>query len=326
MTLENSKNTSKNEWVERGTKVLGRVSLEEVISLYQTLYGSGRYRTSDEHDSLKIDTDTNIYFWNSKGERGNAISWLKRYEPKTPTYSKAVIFLENLSVSVATKPVEEKKLEVVVEPLKFSQALKYHDSLTDEGIRWWNNRGVTEKEINKWLLGFKMNHWGRGKASSIPFIENGNLRTIRHRIWTPGVDDKGNPNPKYLPEQTGLGVSIFNISAAKDAKEVLILEGEIKAMVASRFGQNAIALPGIGICPPRYFSILFNVPLVYVCPDPTLNSKKQISPYELKWLQVLSRNTEVRIVRLPDKIDDMLLGNPKAWKILETAKREAKRA
>ena len=42
-----------------------------------SLKGHGRYLTTQEHDSLIIDTHNNAYFWNSRAEQGDNISWVQ---------------------------------------------------------------------------------------------------------------------------------------------------------------------------------------------------------------------------------------------------------
>lgn len=41
--------------------------------------GNSRYRRSKEHDSLVVDTQNGLYFWNSRGESGDCFDWAGRY-------------------------------------------------------------------------------------------------------------------------------------------------------------------------------------------------------------------------------------------------------
>lgn len=50
--------------------------LEEIINTDLTVIGSGRWLTTEEHDSLAIDTEGQYYFWNSQQETGDVFDWL----------------------------------------------------------------------------------------------------------------------------------------------------------------------------------------------------------------------------------------------------------
>jgi DNA primase len=54
-----------------------RVKLEEVIAETEPLVGQGRFRKGQKHDSLVVDVDRQIYYWNSQSDRpGDVFSWL----------------------------------------------------------------------------------------------------------------------------------------------------------------------------------------------------------------------------------------------------------
>lgn len=60
-------------------RLKSHVSLADLVSETYPLIGSGRYRKAKEHNSLVIDTVLNQYWWNSKGDAGDAIDWTGRY-------------------------------------------------------------------------------------------------------------------------------------------------------------------------------------------------------------------------------------------------------
>lgn len=49
-----------------------------VAELYPLQRRHGRYLRAQEHDSLVVDTEKQIYSWNSKGETGDVIDWVMR--------------------------------------------------------------------------------------------------------------------------------------------------------------------------------------------------------------------------------------------------------
>lgn len=69
-----------------------RNHIEDVIAADgYPLEGHGRYRRARQHDSLVVDVHNQAYFWNSKSESGDVISWIQR---RTNTDFKGAI--ENL--------------------------------------------------------------------------------------------------------------------------------------------------------------------------------------------------------------------------------------
>ena len=313
-------------WLDRGQKAMNAVPLQELVAKYQPLVGSGKYYHGIDHDSLVVDP-AGFYYWHSQDERGNHISWLKRYEDTVTNYREAVEFLEDWSGTVSsTNPsFIPKKLEPPKPnpDLTMDLVMKYHQALlkNERALEWWKSRGIKRWQIDKWKLGFKPNHWGRGSTGAIPFIEGEMVRTIRHRMWVQGLDSNGKEYPRYVPEISGVGSWVFNADVLDSKPQsILLLEGEIKLMVAYDYGEIGVALSGVTILPAQYIERLCQVRTIYFCPDIGL----KISPYEIGWLQKVAPHTDVRIVTLPNKIDDMLLSSSRAWRVLEMAKQQAK--
>lgn len=305
---------------------MSSVPLQDLVAKYQPLAGSGSYYKGIDHDSLVVDPK-GFYYWHSKDERGNHISWLKRYESSVKTYRDAVEFLEGWDGAVAPNGVSfaPKKLEnpKPSPDLNMPLALRYHNALLNNktALEWWESRGVKRWQIDKWKLGYKPNHWGKGQTGVIPFIEDGEVRTIRHRYWHKTYSADGKENPRYQPEVSGVGSWMFNADClASQPDSILLLEGEIKLMVAYDFGEIGVALSGITILPERYIERLCAIKTIYFCADIGLH----VSPYEVGWLQKVAPWTDVRVVTLPDKIDDMLLSSQRGWRVLESAKQMAK--
>jgi hypothetical protein len=69
--------------------------LEKVVSRTQELRGDGRWLKGVVHDSLVIDTDNQIFFWNSKELVGDVYIWLTKVEGMT--YEQAKDFLKQFS-------------------------------------------------------------------------------------------------------------------------------------------------------------------------------------------------------------------------------------
>jgi hypothetical protein len=308
------------------------IPIQNLISITETLSGTGRWLKGIEKSSLVVDTEENKFYWNAAGESGDIITWVMDHLPLNPVsleidkangqtgckFTTALAFLEKLLSGSAPqnylyKPVQKEKIFPSIQ-----KATEYHNNLLKdaEAQAKWHDRGIGEWHWNKWMLGYKYNHWGRGPALSIPFFEDGELKTIRHRIINP-VDSR-----RYLPELEGSGSWVFNIDILKEKpKELWIIEGEIKYLVASSYDISGIAISGIQILPDRYLEQLGQCEKIYVCPDPVINPKKIITPYDIGWMKRLASFTEVRLVLTLDKIDDFLMQSVDAYKALMAAKR-----
>jgi hypothetical protein len=298
----------------------------------ETLTGSGKWLKGADKSSLVVDTEENRFYWNAASESGDIITWVMDHTPMNPAtlefdkangqvgckFTTAIAFLEKFINGTAPedysyKPVQKERVYPHI-----SKALEYYNNLINnpEAQARWHERGIGEWHWDKWTLGYKDNHWGRGPSLSIPFFEDGELKTIRHRVINP-VDSR-----RYLPELEGSGSWVFNIDVLKDKpKELWIIEGEIKYLVASSYDLQGVAISGIQILPDRYIERLAQAEKIYVCPDPIINSKKVITPYDIGWMKKLACLTEVRLVITLDKIDDFLMSSVEAYKALMAAKR-----
>lgn len=306
---------------ERISHIKQKLPIQALIQQTQPLQGEGRWLKGKEHDSLIVDTESQRWFWNSQFDNGDHITWIQRRFPDL-SFGGVLSYLEDIiknpefaNLVVETKE-EKPKVLVPPNPLTF---LKYHYNLKNSEFaqEQWRKRGISEWHISRWILGYKADHWGRGNALSIPFIEDNEIKTIRHRMLNPIGKNR------YLPETEGAGVWLFNADILKEKLDhVVLLEGEIKAMVLSGFGENCLGLTGINHLPPRYIADLVKIPKIYIFPDPVLNSKKVVSPYEIGWIKLLYKETDVRIVTSIEKIDDLLLDD---YRHYETSYKEAKK-
>ena len=106
---------------------------------------------------------------------------------------------------------------------------------SDKARELWRNRGVPDVFQDIWQLGYCNDFIYRtkqGNATSaslvIPIYQIGkdDPINIRHRLLYPL-----NPGDKYRPERPGLKSAPFIADKDNDHERVLIVEGEIKAMV-----------------------------------------------------------------------------------------------
>jgi len=300
-----------------------KIPVEDVIALNFVLSGTGRYRKGVLHDSLVIDTQKQIYNWYSKAEYGDVIAWVRRNTEHT-SFGGAINYLKSLLASMPNRVGDNEVVAPVVKELSQDAAYEYYANLLTTPLArdWWNKRGVNEASCALWKLGYKPNHFieteqgkvSAGATSSIPFFEDGVVKAIRHRLWKPLG------KTRYVPEQNGLGSWLFNSDILEQSHpSIVIIEGEIKYIVCHQWGERGVGLSGVGILPDRYKEKIANFNTVYVCVDPDPKG----SPYDKAWIIELAKMTDVRIITLPDKVDDYI--NAGNWKGYKGAKQNARR-
>lgn len=116
---------------------------------------------------------------------------------------------------------------------------RYYDNLDNNpsARKLWKDRGIPEDWQNLWQLGYCPDFVYaadgmrlHSPSLTIPIFTNEELpANIRHRILNPF-----NPNDKYRPDRPGLKALPFmaDYQTGKEHECVLVVEGEIKAMVS----------------------------------------------------------------------------------------------
>lgn len=182
--------------------------------------------------------------------------------------------------------------------------LFYHQTMKQWAVDMWLERGIDESYQALWSLGacddkvimFKNIEY-RTKTLTIPlFNQQYELLNIKHRLINPPKE-----NDKYRPEREGLGAFPPFLAYPEIGYEggvIFVIEGEIKAMVTATINPDStwqfIGVPGKG----QYGKLVGQLAgkNVIVIPDPGA---------EAEALQ-FTKSVNGRIVRLPDKVDDLI--------------------
>jgi hypothetical protein len=175
-------------------------------------------------------------------------------------------------------------------------AALYHNSLTPERLSWWYAKGVNDETVARYKLGYcpSCPTCPGHESYTIPVSFKGRLLNIRHRLATPPEG-----GGKYRPEMAGLRPAVFNADVLLEPREyILLVEGEIKAMVLSQLGYPVVGIPGTGFKPQwaRWFE---NQSVVYVTLDPGANGHGE------HIAGILGKRAKV--VKLPVKPDDFFV-------------------
>lgn len=188
--------------------------------------------------------------------------------------------------------------EAIAELRRGNRWQQYHSNLTDEYLQLWAQRGLDENAVDLFNLGCNPGFYA-GASLTIPiFPPSGELLNIRHRVINP------TNGAKYLPERAGLGAHLFYSLPGLDMTSTAwLVEGEIKAMVTyTQLPQDIQVLGMPGMTPrPGMLDAFQNSKRVFFVPDPDAQPKAC-----RRIVDEIGRD-KVRVIDLPDKIDDLIV-------------------
>lgn len=181
--------------------------------------------------------------------------------------------------------------------------LEYHEQMSENGRMNWRTRGLDDMWQDWWKLGYTTDYGGSATIT-IPIWGHGwQVNNIKHRLLNP------NGKGKYIQETRGVPAAPFICDPDRTSGHLLICEGEIKSMVTfSLIDSATIQVAGLPTSTPneQMLALFSDYEPIYVCPDPDTfcQSGKAKSPAE-RMVDMLGRE-RVRVIELPEKIDDMI--------------------
>jgi DNA primase len=200
--------------------------LEKLIGNEFHITGEGRWATTEEHDSLVIDRDRDIFFWNSKSIYGNAIDWLTKV--KGYSYAKAVTSLGDADRIVLSNMVIEKISEDAPPIQPELVDLFWQDGKTSR--EYWYDRKLTDETIDLHKLGYH-NGW-----YTLPIFVEGKFKNFQMR--------RDEPKKRILPYYRGVGPILVNSDILSYTDKVAITEGPVDALLLTQEGFPAVSHTG----------------------------------------------------------------------------------
>lgn len=208
--------------------------------------------------------------------------------------------------------IAKEKEEARREELRVAEIhLHYHNTMTQYHKDEWTKAGIDEGMQSFWTLGgcsdFKYTHDENEYHTptlTIPIFNEANeLMTIQHRLLNP-VD----PRDKYRPERAGLRSHPFLAVPPMgfDGGIIWVMEGAKKAMVTwtrADTDWQCIGLSSQEIYKGMVETLRPVGKRVIVVPDP--NSER--NPNAFKKAHYLAHEIGAKIVRIKDKMDDLIL-------------------
>jgi len=187
--------------------------LEDLIGQEYSVIGKGRYLRTLEHDSLVIDTQEQIFFWNSRGIIGDAYKWLIDIKgvPRNEVYE----ILKDSEVYFTAKSFHQTPQPNVVVHAGLVEA--FFNAGKKHRDYWLDVRGYTNKTITEFRLGYSGSDW-----HTIPIFVEGSFRNFQCRRYKP----RG-----MKPWYRGLGTLPFNFSILAVTPWVVLTEGPVDAIM-----------------------------------------------------------------------------------------------
>lgn len=197
--------------------------IEEDFGL-DTKEGS-RWGKAEEHDSLVLDKERGIFFWNSENIAGDPLVYLTRV--RKYTFEDAKEYLRNVNhIGTYVYMINGKEGEVVVYPelveVFFSDGRSKRD--------YFYRRGLTDDTINRFQLGYF------NGFNAIPIFEGGTFRNFQLR--------RDEPAKTIRNYYRGVGPLLFNSDILKLVDTIYYTEGPVDAMILSQNGLPAISSNG----------------------------------------------------------------------------------
>ena len=214
----------------------------------------------------------------------------------------------------AAQELQEKieQAQAALDALRSEQSwLRYHKTVKYD--LWEQRYGIPQWYVDFIKFGYDPEHvfYVKGQeyrtpTLTIPVYEPGwNCVNVRHRLLNEPPD-----GGKYRPERSGLPASLFVADPDRDISgKVMVCEGEIKAakvfVTADDPNMQVVGLPG-KTPSEQMLSELADADPIYLCLDPDAELKKIV--------RTLGKE-RVLVIRLPEKIDDMInaYGLDKSW-------------
>lgn len=201
--------------------------LRELIEQQYKLKGTGKWFKPErgEPSSLVYNSEQDLFFWNSHGIAGDALTWLVKVLGYSFNDAKEYLKSHETFSGAYTIAIHEGK-EVVALP-------RLVDAFWEAGKtnrEYWYNRGFKDSTIDRFQLGFH-NDW-----YIIPVFVDGSLRNFQMR--------KDIPQKSISNWYRGVGPLLYNSTILKLTSSVVITEGPTDAILLNQEGFPAVSHTG----------------------------------------------------------------------------------
>lgn len=201
--------------------------LEILISKDFTLVSgsNSKWAKTVEHDSLVIDKERNVFFWNSRSIVGDALIWLTKVKGYNFAEARRILaeYKDYRGTFVYTIKSQKLEEDIVVYP----ELVNIFWEQGEEHRNYWYERLLTDSTINKYRLGYHDDWY------TLPVYIDETFRNFQCR--------KDTPNKKIRPWYRGVGPLLYNSDILHFVNQVIITEGPIDAILLNQMGFPAVS-------------------------------------------------------------------------------------
>jgi hypothetical protein len=189
---------------------------------YGIHYDGKKWAHAIAHDSLIIDCERELFWWNSKNIHGDSYTYLTRV--RGLSHDSAKELLRNLGFSATfIQQIKDGEETIVYEKL----VEIFHENLLEGDKTYFYNRTLTDDTINRFKLGTYNGFY------TIPIYQDGLFKNFQLRRDSPKIIRQYYKN---------VGPLLFNSGLLKVVDKVYITEGLIGAMVLMQNGVPAVSM------------------------------------------------------------------------------------
>jgi len=211
--------------------------------------GSGRWGKAVTHDSLVVDMQKGLFFWNSTEIVGGPLEYLTRVRKQG--YNDALNTIKHLSklpITLYTVRKEDNE-EVVVNP----DLVDIFWANGKNNREYWYNRLLTNDTIDRFKLGYYEGWY------TVPIFDGGQFINFQMR--------REEPEKLIRAWYHGVGHRLFNSSILNVVKTVVITEGLIDSILLSQYGFPAMSTTGGSVWHKEWFYAFINQKTIYYVED-----------------------------------------------------------
>lgn len=254
--------------------------LEELVRQDFGISGTGRWRRSDIHSSLVVDIEKDIFFFNARGLRGNAIDYLVKV--RGIRQAEAENLIRQARQFGAQSIPKEHRIQFRYEKLVdiFNKGGQKHRD-------YWYRRCLTDKTIDSYKLGF-YNDW-----YLIPIYDAGRFSNFQLRRDQPAK------RINFWYRDVDFSNVVVNSDILKFVKVAYMTEGTVDCLLMNQMGFPTVTgANGTLSCNPLWFKYFTSINNIFYVAD---NDSAGIKAAH-KVVDVLGSN-RVRVFRFKDRAE-----------------------
>lgn len=198
--------------------------LEKLIEAdFGFVENGSRWGRSEDHDSLVLDRDKQVFYWNSEEIAGTALDYLIKV--RGWTYRDSEEFLKQNEIYTGTVIHEYKKGEETVVYPKLVDI--FHARIWKEDREYFNRRGITDDTISRFRLGYHNGFY------TIPFYQDGIFKQFQLR----------KDSPKTIRNYyRGVGPLLYNSDVMMLTDKIIFVEGPTSCIVLNQNGFPCVSM------------------------------------------------------------------------------------